>query len=416
MTYRTLLTIALLTVTVAAAPPDFAMTGFATTEGGTSGGAGGQIVTPNTLAELKQYAEAPQTPYIILINKEFNSGVAVNIDAHGNIKNEGSIASTYGDIINLGSNKTLLGIGTEAFFNRVGIIIQSKSNIIIRNIKFTMKNVPISRTNQNKIVGWVNGGAQTLSDPDCIGIQADDPTCPEAERKVRHVWIDHCEFYNEDPTLMTDVNRYDGLVDGKNNTSHLTISWCYFHDHHKASLMGKGNSDNHDRRITYHHNYFRNIHSRLPLLRFGKAHFFNNYILSSENGTNARSTADAYIEANHYEASKKPVFGKISENGRATLVGNAWVDCNRVPQVILSAGHASNADALSASEEVLPGNFNPASYYTYKADPVANVPALVTAWSGVGKIDTDEYLASLTSTLNPPNKLTPALFKSNANP
>lgn len=373
--------------------PNFAMMGFATTEGGTTGGAGGQVVTPTTLAELKQYAEDKTTPYIIRITKEFNTGVSVNIDATGAISSSGGTRTTYGDIIKLGSNKTLVGIGSAAFFNRIGIVIQTKSNIVIRNIKFSMKDVPIARTDENKIIGWVNGAAKTLSDPDCIGIQADDTSYAEANRVTRHIWIDHCEFHNEDPSVMTDVDRYDGLVDGKNNTSDITVSWCYFHDHHKASLMGKGNSDDFDRRITYSHNYFRNILSRLPLIRFGKCHMLNNYMVTSENGTNARINSDVYIEANHYEASKKPVFGKISENGAATFVNNKWVTCDRVPQAILDRGEAPGADPLSASEELLAGSFKPSSFYSYTAflDAVADVPSVVSANSGIGKISTTEY-------------------------
>lgn len=390
MTLRPFFAALLLAGTLQAAP-NFAMMGFATVDGGTTGGAGGAVVTPTTLAELKRYAEDKTTPYVIRITKEFNTGVAVKIDASGAINSAGSINTTYGDIIRLGSNKTLVGIGSAAFFNRIGIIIQSQSNIIIRNIKFTMKHVPISRTDENKIVGWANGAPVVLSDPDCIGIQADDVTIPEAQRIVRHVWIDHCEFFNEDPSVMTDVDRYDGLVDGKNNSSNITISWCYFHDHHKASLFGKGDSDNFDRRITYSHNHFRNILSRLPLIRYGKVHMLNNLMVTSENGTNARINSDVYIEANHYEASKKPVFGKVSENGAATLVNNKWVDCDRVPQIVLSA--APGASALSASEEILPGKFRPSTFYNYTAflDAVANVPSVVAANAGVGKISTAEY-------------------------
>ena len=385
---RPLLSALLLSAAIQAAP-DFSMMGFATTDGGTTGGKGGKVVTPTTLAELKQYAEDKTTPYVIRITKEFNTGVSVKIGSDGAIAASGTTSTTYGDILKLGSNKTLVGIGNSAFFNRIGIIIQSQSNIIIRNIKFTMKDVPIARTDENKIVGWVDGAAKTLSDPDCIGIQADDETIPEAQRIVRHIWIDHCEFFNEDPSKMTDVDRYDGLVDGKNNTSDVTISWCHFHDHHKASLMGKGNSDDFDRRITYSHNYFQNILSRLPLIRFGKVHMLNNYMITSENGTNARINSDVYIEGNHYEASKKPVFGKVSENGAATFVNNKWVNCDRVPQIVL--GQAAGAEALSASEEVLAGKFKPSTFYSYKTDAVGDVPSLVKANAGVGKINTDEY-------------------------
>jgi len=381
---------------LAATTPDFSMIGFANDDGGTTGGAGGAVVTPTTLAELKTYAENKTTPYIIRITKEFNTGVAVNIDASGFVASTGT-ATTYGAVIKLGSNKTLVGIGTSAFFNRIGIVVQTQSNIIIRNIKFTMKDVPITNDGENKIVGWSGTAAVTLSDPDCIGIQADDTTIVEASRFSKHIWVDHCEFYNEDPSVMTNVDRYDGLVDAKNNSTDITISWCYFHDHHKASLIGKGNSDDYDRHITYHHNYFKNIASRLPLIRFGKCHLLNNYMITSENGSNARINSDLYIEANYYEASKKPVFGKISEQGAATFVNNKWINCTRVPKIIYAAGDAPGSDTLTPAEELLVGTFKPTYTYSSVLNAVADVPATVMAWSGLGKISTTEYETSATS-------------------
>ena len=378
-----------LTWSIAYAAPNFSIMGFATVDGGTTGGAGGKVITPATISELKQYAEDKTIPYIIRITKEFNSGQPVSIDGTGYISSSGSTKTTYASIVRLGSNKTVVGIGTAAFFNRVGIVIQRQSNIIIRNITFTMKDVPISNNGENKVVGLVNGVATMLSDPDCIGIQADDTAIAEASQTSKYIWIDHCEFYNEDPSVMTNVDRYDGLIDGKNNSTDITVSWCYFHDHHKASLMGHGNSDNYDRRITYSHNYFKNIASRLPLIRFGECHLLNNYMITSENGANARINSDIYVEGNHFEASKKPVFGKVSENGAATFVNNEWVTCSVVPAVVL--GQASGAKALNASEEVLPGAFKPSSFYSYTADPVASVSSIVIANAGIGKISTDEY-------------------------
>jgi pectate lyase len=373
--------------------PDFSIMGFAATGGGTTGGMGGQVVTPETLEELKTYAEDRSKPYVILIKKEFNTGKSATIGSDGAISSSGK-STTYGDIIRLGSNKTLVGIGKDAFFNRIGIVIQCQSNIIIRNIRFSMKDVPIARTDENKIVGWVNGSEKILSDPDCISIQADDESVAEANRISKNIWIDHCEFYNEDPDVMTDKDRYDGLIDGKNNSTNITISWCYFHDHHKGSLMGKGNSDDFDRRITYSHNYFRNISSRLPLIRFGKCHLLNNYIEDGLDGANARINSDLYIEANRFENTKKPVFGKISENGAATFVNNQWINCGRVPKVILSAGDGGGANALSESEELKAGSFRPSSFYSYTADQVSNIQSLIPAYCGVGKINTDEYLVT----------------------
>ena len=74
--------------------------------------------------------------------------------------------------------------------------------------------------------------------------------------------------------------------------------------------MGKGNSDQFDRKVTYSHNLFNNITSRLPLIRYGKIHLLNNYMANSDNGANARAQSDLYIEANHFENSKKTRFWK----------------------------------------------------------------------------------------------------------
>ena len=99
--------------------PDFSMIGFATLNGGTTGGEGGQVVTPTNLAELKQYVENASTPYIIRIDKEFNTGVQTWVDADGGIVNSGdpgAIETTFGAILKVGSNKTLIGIDDQGFW------------------------------------------------------------------------------------------------------------------------------------------------------------------------------------------------------------------------------------------------------------------------------------------------------------
>jgi pectate lyase len=84
---------------------------------------------------------------------------------------------------------------------------------------------------------------------DCIAIQG----------VSKNIWIDHCEFFSEDPKVQTNIDLYDGLIDAKNGSQYITISWCYFHDHHKCHLIGSSDTDNYDRKITFHHNYYYNI-------------------------------------------------------------------------------------------------------------------------------------------------------------
>lgn len=368
--------------------PDFSLIGFAALAGGTTGGAPGQTVTPGTFSELKQYVENAATPYIIRIEKEFNTGVSTYVDSEGSIVTSdapGAIATTFGAILRVGSNKTLIGIGDHAFFNRIGLVIQCQSNIIVRNIKFTMKNVPATRDGEYKL--FDADGITTIGDPDCIGIQADSESIPETQRISQHIWIDHCEFYNES---IVNKDRYDGLIDNKNNVQNMTISWCYFHNHSKALLSGKGNTDDYNRTITYHHNYFSQIDgSRLPLLRFGQHHYFNNYMEACDgDGVNLRINTNCYIENNYFKDSKKPVFGKLSENGQGKLVNNIFENCSRLPAGVSNINGAKS-EPLSSSEEFLNTcNFTPSEFYSYSAqlNQTTDVPLVVKTFSGVGKI------------------------------
>lgn len=358
---------------------NFSMAGFATVDGGTTGGAAGKVVRPTTIDELKRYAQSPN-PYIILIDREFSNTREEYVNANNTIDPSGTLTTVNGDVIKLASNKTLLGVGDKAFFNRIGISIQCQSNIIIRNIRFTMKDVLITKDGENKIVGY-------RFDPDCISIQADDENIPKADRISQHIWIDHCEFYNEDPAVMTDYDRYDGLVDTKNNSINITISWCYFHDHHKACLIGKGGSDAFDHKTTFHHNYYRKIESRLPLYRYGTGHMFNNYMEDTGNGINARVNADIYIEKNYFYNTKKPVFGKPSESGSATLVDNRFMSCSRLPAIVGANDDGGKMELLSSGEEILAGSFVPSYDYAEVLNETDDVPAIVKANAGVGVIE-----------------------------
>lgn len=383
-----LLFASLFSLEVLAQTPDFSMVGFATLDGGTTGGGSGQTVTPNTFEELKLYVEDPSTAYVIIIEKEFNTGFYTWVDENGSIVASdatGATETTFGAILKVGSNKTLIGKDDQGFLNRIGLVIQCQSNIIIRNIRFTMKNVPATRDGEYKILD--TDGVSTIGDPDCIGIQADAESTPENERISQHIWIDHCEFYNEN---IDNKDRYDGLIDNKNNVQNLTISWCFFHNHSKALLSGKGNSDNYNRTITFHHNYFYQIYgSRLPLLRFGQHHYFNNFIENCEgDGVNLRINTNCYVEGNYFKNTKKPLFGKISENGQAKLIDNIFETCSRLPEGISNIDGAKSSPLSSSEEFVRDCNFTPSDLYTYAnvLNAAADVPDIVKTYSGIGKI------------------------------
>ena len=235
-------------------------------EGGTTGGAGGKVVYAGTFQQLKAYLQA-ESPYVILVDKDMDTGIKCWVDdlstGHLCDRQDGSqgVETTYGERVMIASDKTLVGIadpatGEAPLFSRISFVMQRSSNVIIRNCRFTMAGVPILKSGENKIVAYRDGKQKEVGDPDCMSILADENSAKTDWGG--HIWIDHCEFFNGNAA---DKDRYDGLLDCKNNVQWMTFSYNHFHHHDKACLFGKGDSDVFDgcRTISMHHNWFDNI-------------------------------------------------------------------------------------------------------------------------------------------------------------
>lgn len=165
--------------------PDFSLAGYAKDNpvGTTTGGASGETVTVTTPSALTS-AVAGTTPRTIYLSGTFNLTSRLSI----------------------GSNKSLIGKGAGANILSNGFNIKSQSNVIIRNL-----------------------GIRGITGNDGITIQ-----------NSTRVWIDHNEFESGNfPAAGPD--EYDGQCDIIRASDWITVSWNYFHDHWKSSLIG--NSD-----------------------------------------------------------------------------------------------------------------------------------------------------------------------------
>ena len=299
------------------AGPDFSLTGYATLNGGTTGGAGGQTVIANNLTELNNYCNS-DLPLIIQLNKK--------------------LISTGTKII-VGNNKSIIGVGTEAELEGVGFEIRSK-NIIIRNIKMS------------KVLNAFNAG-------DCIRIMDG----------ASNIWIDHCEFFNESPATQLDKDKYDGLVDATGTSSYITISWCIFRDHWKSNLVGSSESDNYNRRITFHHNYWKNINSRTPSYRYGEAHIFNCLYENVDGGINSRMGACIKVENNVFRSVKNPIAALDTDtNGGWMISRNVFVNCTGLQPVSSTC------------------SLNIPYHYSNVLHETTEVEQLVKQWAGTGKL------------------------------
>ncbi|WP_433342587.1 pectate lyase family protein [Micromonospora sp. CA-111912] len=269
-------------------------TGYATQNGGTTGGAGGQTVRATTGTAIHTALcnrTSSSTPIIIEVTGTIN---------HGNTsKVSGDSCNTAAGVIELKqiSNVTIIGVGTGAVFDQLGIHIRDSSNIIIRNV--TVRNVKKS-------------GSPTSNGGDAIGM----------ESTVRNVWVDHVTL----EASGGESEGYDGLFDMKDNVQYVTLSYSTLRNSGRGGLIGSSESDRSNGFVTFHHNLYENIDSRTPLLRGGIAHIYNNsYVSLHESGINSRAGAKAKVENNYFKNSKD-VLGTFytSEAGYWQVSGNVF--------------------------------------------------------------------------------------------
>jgi pectate lyase len=317
-------------------------TGYATQNGGTTGGQGGQTVRATTGTQIHQALcgrANSSTPIIIQVEGTINHGNTTRVT--------GDSCNTAADKIEVKevSNVTIIGVGKGATFDQIGIHLRSASNIIIQNV--TVQNVKKS-------------GSPTSNGGDAIGL----------ESNVHNVWVDHA-------TLLAsggESQGYDGLFDMKNNTRYVTLSYSIMRNSERGGLVGSGDSERSNSFITYHHNLYQNIHSRLPLLRGGVAHIYNNYYVNIiESGINSRAGAQARVDSNYFQ-NARDVLGTFY----TTEAGTWQVSGNIFDAVTWS----------SASSDYRPAGPNPQSTtsvsipYSFQPDAAKCVPQIVNSTAG----------------------------------
>lgn len=339
-----LIYIGLLAVTNAVAQPNFSLVGFATQNGGTTGGVAGTTVTVTNYADLKTYAEST-TPYTIMVNGTISNGAD-------------------GGSISIGNNKSIIGVGSTAFLFGVGLDIKNHSNIIIQNLKISLTGIT-TRTDKAGVYSSTGdeGSPQILTNGgDCIGISGSST----------NIWIDHCEMFSEDPDVQTNKDLYDGLVDVKGQSGFITISWCYFHDQHKGGLVGSSDTDLWaDRKITFHHNYYNKVHLRIPMYRGATGHFFNNYIVGATDASEIRANTCVRIEKNYYESLHYSIYTTSDSPGKTERIDNIEV---------ARTARAYPADCVADI---------PYDYSAVLTTTTTDVKTLVPLRAGVGKIGND---------------------------
>ncbi|MFF8451487.1 polysaccharide lyase family 1 protein [Streptomyces leeuwenhoekii] len=320
-------------------------TGYATQNGGTTGGAGGQTVRATTGTAIHAALcgrASSSTPITIEVEGTIN---------HGNTsKVSGGSCSTADGVIELKqiSNVTIVGVGSGAVFDQLGIHIRDSRNIIIQNV--TVRNVKKS-------------GSPTSNGGDAIGM----------ESNVRNVWVDHVTL----EASGGESEGFDGLFDMKDNTQYVTLSYSVLRNSGRGGLIGSSESDTSNGYVTFHHNMYENIDSRAPLLRGGIAHIYNNHYVSlNESGINSRAGARAKVDNNYFKDSKD-VLGTFYTDA----AGYWQVSGNIFDNVTWSAPGTDNKPAGPDPQS----NTTVSIPYSYSLDGAACVPDIVRQTAGANK-------------------------------
>ncbi len=147
----------------------------------------------------------------------------------------------------------------------------------------------------------------------------------------QQIWIDHVTISDGDtPESLASDTRHDGALDIVRGSDYVSVSNSVFTKHHKTTLVGNGDSgrawsDAGRLHVTMTGNWWDHAYSRLPLVRFGQLHLYNNLVTGSTStsdsdkkfgsGLDVRYQSDVISESNFYEFTglkPKEVCGKLA--------------------------------------------------------------------------------------------------------
>ena len=260
---------------------------------GTTGGGDLPPVVPGTLADLQR---------------------ALN----GNEPRVVRIMGTVSGAFDVGSNKTIEGTVDAELHGHLEL--GGSVNVIVRNLR---------------IVGY-----------NC----ADKSPCKNGYDAVsitegaHHVWFDHCDI----------SDGSDGNLDINDGADDVTISWTKFSysvnrpgGHQFSNLLsssdGAESTDAGHIQVTFHHDWWADhVEERMPRVRFGKVHVYNNLYTSSDAHYCVGLGADAslLVENNVFAGRCKPLETEKYASEKSTILARGNVAENTGAVVNIEQGTA----------------------------------------------------------------------------
>jgi pectate lyase len=311
--------------------------GWASTEAGTTGGGG---ATPTVVTDLDAFnaAAAGTSPAVIYVKGKLKQGT-----------------------VTIGSNKTIIGCSGDAALNG-HVDLKNSTNVIVRNISVVGYNcAPPDVDVANK--------GECQNGQDAITIQ-----------KSQRIWFDH--------DAISDGS--DGNLDIVHASDLITVSYTKFFystartdpndtgaaGHRFSSLIGgsdsNGDEDTGHLRITFHHDWWaQNVVERMPRIRFGQVHLFDNLWTAAGNDycVGIGVGANVLLEDNVFSSVKTPIDT------------TSFVKASVAPSAVRSRDNVYTATNGDAPADLSAGSvFTPP--YTYALQQASAVQAAVQSGAG----------------------------------
>ncbi len=284
---------------------------------------------------------------------------------HASEANQGKRVMIY-----IPSNTTIIGAEPGARVVGANFMVSKVNNVIVRNIQFenAFDCFPQWDPTDGSTGNW-NSAFDNLS----------------ILNNSTHVWIDHDSFTDgnlldsQEPQYFgREYEQHDGESDITKGADLVTVSWNRLANHDKTMLIGSTDSPTYDvgkLRITIHHNAFVNTIQRLPRVRYGQVHVYDNYYDEANNpaflyALGVGVSSQIFAQNNYYRLPAGFSVGNLIGYYKGTAIHTEGDLVNGEPVDLLAAHNAANTPTLGSDVGWTP-------QFYLKIDPTRLVPDLV---------------------------------------
>lgn len=254
------------------------------------------------------------------------------------------------------SNVTLEGIGTEAEFFQWGITWKLCNSIEVKNIEFT---------DYTEDACSFEGSKNTVT--------------------YGNYWV-HNNIFNKgknnwDVSGERDKYAGDGATDFK-YVYGITSAYNVFNSCKKTGLVGGSDSD-YTKDVTFHHNYYNKVGSRLPLGRQANMHIYNNYYYDCGTALDIRANAFVLSESNYFYSCEAP---QKADSAVIKSYNDYLTECGSSAATVVSSRTATVSGTCKPDGSTNYANFDTNSELFYYDE--TNQKSNVTVMTAVSEVPT----------------------------